>query len=172
MTRYLFGFMCICSLVETLPLGASAQEEVSSEPAPEEPALQLTLDSAGVEAVPSAPRTDDGYTLEEMDVRVRRAKIGLGSSAAAVLAGGMFLGFGFGESFQLGECLFDCPPTPKRYDVYLWTGTALLVGGFAGMVASGILLRRRKRDRDSLREARYGRSQRVQWDLESSRFVF
>ena len=147
-------------------------KEPVSEPAPEEPALQLKLDDAAVEVVPPPPRTPDGYTLEEMDVRVRRAKIGIGSSAAAVLAGGMFFGFGFGESFQLGECLFDCPPTPKRYDVYLWTGTALMVGGFAGMVASGILLRRRKRDRDSLREARYGRSQRVQWDLESSRFVF
>lgn len=171
--RYLVWFTCVLAALMALPLSVGAQqEEVSPEPAPEEPALQLTLDSAGVEAVPSAPRTDDGYTLEEMDVRVRRAKIGIGSSAAVLFAGGMFLGVGIGESLSDLGCLFDCPPIPKRYEVYVWTGTALLVGGFAGMVASGILLRRRKRDRDSLREARYGRSQRVQWDLESSRFVF
>jgi len=157
----------------TLAQSASAQqEEVSSEPAPETSALQLKLDSAGVEAVPSAPRTADGYTLEEMDLRVRRAKIGLGSSAAVVFAGGMFLGFGIGESLS-NFCIFgDCAPLPRRYDVYIWTGTALVVGGFAGMIASGILLGRRKRDRDSLRQAHYGRPRRVQWDMETSRVVF
>jgi hypothetical protein len=41
----------------------------------------------------------------------------------------------------------------------------LMVGGISGMIASGILVRRRKRDRDSLRR-------RVQWDLAQSRLVF
>ena len=91
--RCLFGFLCVCALVETLPLSASAQEEeVSSEPAPDEPALQLRLDSAGVEAVPSAPRTGDGYTLEEMELRVKRAKIGLWSTAGATVLGGVIIG--------------------------------------------------------------------------------
>jgi hypothetical protein len=40
-----------------------------------------------------------------------------------------------------------------------------VAGGVAGMIASGILLRRRKRDRDRLRY-------RVQWDLAQSRVVF
>ena len=91
--RYLFGFLCVCASVGTLHQSASAQdaeegatsqqnlEEPSSEPAPEEPALQLKLDAACVEVAPSPLRTPDGYPLEEMDVRVRRAKIGLGSSA-------------------------------------------------------------------------------------------
>ena len=69
-------------------------------------------------------------------------------------------------------CFGECTPQPKRCGAFVWTGTALSVGGFAGMIASGILLHRRKRDRDSLREAHYGRSHRVQWDLERSRFVF
>jgi len=110
--------------------------------------------------------TVNEYTLEEMDVRVRRAKIGLGSSAAALFAGGMFVGVGIAESFGHAAAV------PKRYIAYVWTGTALLVGGFAGMVASGILLRRRKRDRDSLKQAHYGAPRRVQWDLARSRLVF
>jgi hypothetical protein len=61
----------------TLPLSVSAQpaEEDSpsswqvdegtslEQPAPEEPALQLELDDAGVGVVPPPPRTLDGYTL-------------------------------------------------------------------------------------------------------------
>jgi len=181
--RYVVGFVFVLALA-ALPLSASAQDAEegttpepslqesapSSEPAPEEPALQLKLDSAGVDVVPYPPRTVDGYTLEEMDVRVRRAKIGLGSSAAAFFAGGMFLGFGIGESLDF--CFGECAPVPKRYEVYVWTGTALLVGGFAGMVASGILLRRRKRDRRWLGQAHYGTPRRVQWDLAQSRLVF
>jgi len=48
-------------------------------------------------------------------------------------------------------------------------GEILSIGGVAGMIASGILLRRRKRD---LREAHYGAPHRVQWDLAQSRLVF
>ena len=71
-----------------LPLSASAQdaeggttaEENLQEPAPpSEPALKLELDDAGVEVTPSAPRTSDGYTLEEMELRAKRAKIGIGA---------------------------------------------------------------------------------------------
>jgi hypothetical protein len=274
--RYLFGLLCVCALV-ALPLSASAQAGEAataseenlqepappSEPAPEEPALQLKLDDAGVDVVPSPPRTVDGYTLEEMELRVKRAKmgllapaalivagvplwvrgktsdcasfdpfvqvsqerctrlrtsgaaltvsgavgmivgsilvgvrkgdlrwtvneytleemdvpvkrakIGLGSSAAALFAGGMFMGFGIAESLS-DWCFFEeCAPVRKRYMAYVWTGTALLVGGFAGMVASGILLRRRKRDRDWLRQAHYATPRRAQWDLARSRLVF
>ena len=184
--RYLFGFLCVCALVAALPQSASAQDAEegaaaesnleepapSAWPAPEEPALQLQLDDAGVGVVPSPPRTPDGYTLEEMDVRVRRAKIGLGSSAAALFAGGMFVGFGIGGAWS-DSCFFEeCAPVPKRYVAYVWTGTALLVGGFAGMVASGILLGRRKFDRDWLRQADYATPRRVQWDVARSRLVF
>ena len=166
--RYLVGFVFVLALVAS-PLGVSAQtagEVSASELAPEEPALQLKLDDAGVEVAPTPLRTPDGYTLEEMDVRVRRAKIGLGSSAAAVFAGGMFVGVGIGEAFGHADTV------PKRYIAYVWTGTALLVGGFVGMVASGILLRRRKFDWDWLRQAHYATPRRVQWDVARSRVVF
>ena len=153
MIRYLVGFLGVCALLGTLPRSASAEADEepvpSSEKSSEEPALQLGLTPAGVDIAPSSPRTDDGYTLEEMDVRVRRAKIGLGSSAAVLFAGGMFLGFGMSGDCGLEFCFGECTPQPKRCGAFVWTGTALSVGGFAGMIASGILLHRRKRDRDS-----------------------
>ena len=82
-----------------LPFSVSAQSEAgpsepnlqepapSSEPAPEQPALQLELDDDSVKLVPSPPPTVDGYTLEEMKLRVKRARIGLGVSALSTVVG-------------------------------------------------------------------------------------
>jgi hypothetical protein len=179
--RYFFGFICVCTLGGTLPLSASAQDAEqgttsepnlqepapSSEPAPEEPALQLKLDSAGVEVVPSPLRTVDGYTLEEMDVRVRRAKIGIGSSAAAFFVGGMLVAFGLG-----GGCSWGGSAERESCDRLAYAGTALAAGGAVGMIATGILLGVRKRKRLSLQEADYGGPRRVQWDLAQSRLAF
>jgi hypothetical protein len=93
--------MVLAGLV-ALPLSASAQADEegtaaepnlveepapSSEPAPEEPALQLRLDAAGIEVVPSPPRTFDGYTVEELELRKRRAAFGLIAPAALIVAG-------------------------------------------------------------------------------------
>jgi len=173
--RYLFGFMCVLALV-ALPLSASAQDTEEGataepnlqEPVPEEPALQLKLDPAGVEVVPSPPRTPDGYTLEEMELRVTRAKIGLGVSALSTV-----VGFGIGIAAATNTiCILEPCTEPGWVAPVGITGAVLMAGGIAGMIASGILLRRRKRDRDGLREARYEGPRRVQWDLAQSRLVF
>jgi hypothetical protein len=143
-----------------------------SEPAPEEPALQLKLDDTGVGVTPSPPRTADGYTLEEMELRVKRAKIGLWSTAGATVVGfGMAFG-ALGAAFGCSLAWPPCSSPPGWVAPVGWTGMVLLVGGIGGMIASGILKRRRKRDRNSLREAHYGSPRRVQWDLAQSRFVF
>jgi len=136
--RYLFGFLCVCAVVGTSPLSVSAQageEEVGSrlerwhpeafvdpaskptpsEPASEGPALQLELDSAGVEVVPSPPRTVDGYTLEETELRVRRTKIGLGISGGVfvggvgMIASAVILGRGRTELSELQEAHYGRP---------------------------------------------------------------
>jgi hypothetical protein len=148
--RYLVGFVCAMALV-ALPQSASAQAgeadtaseqnlqepTPSSEPAPEEPALQLKLDSAGVEVVPSPPRTfPDRYT--EMRLRVRRAKIGLGVSAVVMVVG-TALAFGGGAA---SICLSE--PCSRATGLTI-TGSIMAGGGAAGMVASGILLGVRKR---------------------------
>jgi len=191
--RYLVGFVCVLAGLAALPLSASAQagEQVeasepdvveavptpepapeepppSPETAPEEPALQLKLDAAGVDVVPSPPRTPDGYTLEEMELRVKRAKIGLGVSALSTV-----VGFGIGIAAAMNTlCILEPCTEPGWVAPVGITGAVLMAGGLAGMIASGILLRRRKRDRDSLKEAHYGTPRRVQWDLARSRLVF
>ena len=171
--RYLFGFLCVCAL-GVVPLSTNAQAgepgettepnlqepAPSSEPATEQPALQLKLDAAGVDVVPSPPRTTDGYTFEEMELRVQRAKVGLGFSAVFFVVG-VALATAGGVSILTAET-----------SALLSAGLVLAAGGSVGMIASGILLRKRKRDRDSLREAHHGKPRRVQWDLARSRLVF
>jgi hypothetical protein len=151
--RYLVGFVFVSALV-ALPLSASAQDAAvsatpepsaeepapPSEPAPEEPALQLKLDSAGVDVTPSPPRTADGYTLRrrEMGLRVKRAKIGLGVSAVVMVVG-TALAFGGGAA---SICLSE--PCSRATGLTI-TGSIMAGGGAAGMVACGILLGVRKR---------------------------
>ena len=164
--RYLFVFLCVCALVAALPQSASAQDAEegatsepnlqepvpSSEPEPEEPALQLKLDDAGVEIVPSPPRTPDGYTLEEMGRRVRGAKIGLGVSVPFIMMGTMVAVVASG----LGE--FSVPeeekigPSPGG----IAAGIVMTAGALGGTIASGVLLRRRKGELRSLEQAHYG----------------
>ena len=184
--RYLIGFVCLLAALVASPLSAGAQTgqegtdsepnlqepAPSSEPVPEEPALQLELDSAGVDVTPSPPRTPDGYTLEEMELRVKRPKIGIGVSAGA-LAAGMAMGLAvLGASMCPFVFPADTTCPPSWVDPVGIAGLVLGVGGLVGIVASGILLRKRKRDRDSLRYAHIGTPRRVQWDLAQSRLVF
>jgi hypothetical protein len=153
--RYLFGFLCVCAVAATLPLGVGAQD--AEEGATSEPALQLVaLDSTGVVFTLIPSPTAHGYTLEEIETRVKRAKIGLGVSVVAMV--------GFGVLFLYGAAADDTAAVA--------TGFILSLGGTGGTIASGILLRRRKRDRDSLRAAHYRTPRRVQWDLAQSRVVF
>ncbi len=143
--------MFVLAGLVALPLSASAQAgeaattsepnlqepAPSSEPATEQPALQLKLDDAGVEVVPSPPRTfPDRYT--EMRLRVRRAKIGLGVSAVVMVVG-TALAFGGGAA---SICLSE--PCSRATGLTI-TGSIMAAGGAAGMVASGILLGVRKR---------------------------
>jgi hypothetical protein len=169
-----------------LPLSASAQAEESeeapkhaveqepaptSEPTPEEPALQLKLDDAGVEVAPSPPRTLDGYTLEQMERRVKRARTGLLVSGMSMLGGTVLLLAGGLEYADCAGSFGDCV-VPSAAGPLMITGGVLMAGGFVGLVASGILKRNRKRDRDSLQQAAYATRRRVQWDLAQSRLVF
>jgi hypothetical protein len=198
--RYLVGMMCVLAGLVALPLSASAQtgeegtisepnlqelapsfepdpEDLkdsvpSSEPASEEPALQLKLDSAGVEVVPSPPRTIDGYTLKEMELRVRRAGIGLGVSGGVLLAGVVMGAIALSEAAPFFCIIEACPPTAEWAAPVGWTGALLTLGGLVGMIATGKNLSRRKRKLRELQEARYGRPHRVQWDLAQSRLVF
>jgi len=169
--RCFFGFVLVLALV-VLPLGVGAQdveegatsEPNLQEPAPEESALQLRLDDAGVEVVPSPPPTVDGYTLGETQLRVKRAKIGLWTTAGAAVAGGVMMGASV--PCMSGKTLEDACWGP------FLAGAVIGFSGAAGMIVTGALLDARKRKLRTLQEAHYGTPRRVQWDPAQPRVVF
>jgi len=156
--RYLVGFVLVMALV-ALPQSARAQageegatsEPKLQEPAPkseqaaEEPALQLKLDAAGVEVTPSPSRTYDKYTLEEKELRVKRAKMGLLGPAALIVAGVPLWVRG-----KTSDCAYDAydpfEPFSERCRRLRTSGTALTVSGAVGMIVGSILVGVRKRD--------------------------
>ena len=166
--RYLFVFLCVCALVAALPQSASAQDAEEgaaaesnleepappSEPAPEEPALQLKLDYAGVEVVPGpALLTVDGYTLEEMNVRVKRARIGFLVSTGVYGAGAVLLIVAAAAGLATWEPLGGPPTSGGRYttnDRALIAGAVLASSGLVGMITAGGILGHRKRQRREL----------------------
>ena len=109
---------------------------------------------------PSPTRTADGYTLEEMELRVKRARRGLLSSTGVLVLGGMIVGLALIPDEEYGRV------------AVAWGGIALVSAGSVGMIISGVLLADRKRDRDFLRQAHHVTPRRVQWDLVRSRLVF
>ena len=176
--RYLFGFLCVCA-VGVVPLSQSVSAQTSeegtaaepslleepapsSEPTPEEPALRLELDSAGVNVAPSPPRTE----LEKIELRVKRARIGLLSTTGVAVVGAALFGAGVarGRSSQDLNALSEGP--------LLISGMSLMISGAVGMIASGIVLGFSKGELRRLQEAHYGTPRRVQWDLAESRLVF
>jgi hypothetical protein len=161
--RYVVGFACVLAALVALPQSVSAQSSGEYRLSLwqwHDEALTIALFSSSptFEGYDSERYSSDPYSdeLEAMELRVKRAKIGLGVSVIAVVGGSVLFLYGAAASAPAGAA----------------TGLILSLGGTGGTIASGILLRRRKRDRDSLREAHYGRPHRVQWDLAQSRLVF
>ena len=137
--RYLTAFVCGLALVVS-PLSVTAQdgeEAKVSEQAPEEPALQLRLDDAGVEVVPSPPRTFGGRTIEELKLRKRRAGLAL-VAPAVVTAAGIVL-FVYGTS---GDC-YDAQADDWDYRDGCRrprnAGMVLKISGGVGLIVGSVL---------------------------------
>jgi len=166
--RGIAGFALLFVVLAALPRGTSAQadeegassesttQEPVSEPAPEEPTLQLRLDDAGVGVTPSPPRTPDGYTLEEAEHRARNAKVGIGMSSIPLLLGVIALGTSTGTWFESSGRALQI------------AGGVLMGAGVAGLVGFGVMLGKRNSDLESLKS----QQRRAQWDLATSRLVF
>ena len=180
--RYMVEFVFVLALVAS-PMSVSAQtgeegaqsepraEEPAppSEPAPEEPALQLKLDEAGVGVVSPPPRPPDGYTLEEMELRVKRARIGLFSTVGVTGVGLVLFGVGLARMSSSQ----DLATAISRENLAPWfSGMGLMISGAVGMIVTGTLLGIRKDELRSLQDADYGGPRRAQWDLAQSRLVF
>lgn len=121
--------------------------------APQEPALRLTLDDARVEVAPGYPPTFD-----EMELRVKRARIGLIVSAGVSVAGFVVVA--------------ASPNTSEWVSVSELVGLSLVVGGVLAVVATGALLGVRKGKLRRARGARYGAARRVEWDTARPQLVF
>jgi hypothetical protein len=102
------------------------------------------LDEAGVEVTPSPPRTFLGYTLEELELRKRRAALGLIAPAALFVAGvPLWVVGGSGEK--------KCSPGYGGRDVdhcrrLRTAGMTLTISGTVGMIVGLSLLGARKRE--------------------------
>ena len=176
--RCLFGIVCACALgvvplsqnvsAQTSEEGTTAEPSLleepapSSEQAPAEPALELKLDAAGLDVAPRPPRTE----LEKIELRVKRARIGLLSTTGVAVVGAALFGAGVarGRSSQDLDALSEGP--------LLISGMSLMISGAVGMIASGIVLGFSKGELRRLQEAHYGTPRRAQWDLARSRLVF
>ncbi|MBW2378166.1 MAG: hypothetical protein JRG70_01220 [Deltaproteobacteria bacterium] len=189
--RYLVSFACLLAALVVSPPSVSAQageeggsalerwhpeafvDPTKSEVA-SEPALQLELTPAGVDVAPSLPRTPDGYTLEEMDLRVKQSRRRLIGSAvvfglgAACAAGAVIASRNFADDESTSI-------TPLFSGAAVVAGTAaflLGIGGIVGMALSGSKMAERKQERRRLQEAEHGTRRRVHWDLKTSRLMF
>jgi len=110
-------------------------------------------------------------TISEEQRRVRNTAIGLGFSAAVFSTGVivMVAGLTFGDC---GEWWAASSETRQQCDRKAYTGVALSAVGAIGMITSGILFGKRKRERDRSRQAHDAIPRRVQWDVARSRLVF
>jgi len=157
--RYLVGLMSIFAMValcqsvsaQTSEEGVAAEPSLleepapSSEPAPEEPALQLKLDAAGVEVTPSPSLTEDGYTLEEKELRVKRAKMGLLGPAALIVAGVPLLMRGRTTTCPY-EAYYPYERFSERCERLRISGIALMAIGGVGMIVGSSVVGVRKRE--------------------------
>lgn len=165
--RYLVGFVFVL-LVLASPWGAGAQDAEELTPS-SQPAMELELNDDGVEVAPPPPPTVDGYTLGEMELRVQRAKIGVGISAVPVFIGTVLM---LASSFS-GGLLQPRTPEEAETDRRTLIGGGVVAGaGALSMIATGILLGVRKRKMRELQKAHYAPPRRAQWDPGTSRISF
>jgi hypothetical protein len=118
--------------------------------------------------VPSPPLTVDGYTLEQMELRVKRARIALFTTAGVTGVGVVLFGAGVARS----RSAQDLDALSRENWASWFSGMWIMISGAVGMIASGIVLGFSKGELRRLREARYEGPRRVHWNLAQSRFVF
>ena len=112
-----FG-VCIFLLVPVAsPLSTSAQD-----------AQDGSSSSWQVQYEPSPSRAE----LKEMDLRVKRAGIGMGVSAGSAAAGGVLALAGFGQCGIMG-------PWTEKCNRLTWSGVAIASAGAVALISTGIL---------------------------------
>ena len=125
--------------------------------------LQIELDSSGIGVVPPPPRTLDGYTLEEAELRVKRAEIGLGVSGVGLGAGLVLTTVG-GLVSWANTPLGGETEAPAAWAAMVAGLTVMAIGAVA-MIASGAMLGVRKRKLRRLRPPPPPRERRERYRL-------
>ena len=113
----------------------------------------------------------DGYTMSEVDQRIRRARIGLFASTGAFVAGLALVVGGVTQcETESGTDSISCN---RAGTGLLGAGYPLFLGGVVGMITTGAMLGVRNRKKRELeRRIRNLTQRRLRWDVTSSRFVF
>jgi hypothetical protein len=161
--RYMVGFMLALALL-TLTVSGSAQ--VGEAKTPEEPKVDFKLDGASLEVSSGAPHDD----IQNLETRVRRAKIALGVSVVPLVVGGLVFGISY-SSKKPRVCIFEPCPEEER-DSLRVPGAVVLLGGVTWMIVAGTIHSFRRRKLRDLKRAGHAGARRVQWDLEGSGLVF
>ena len=148
------------------PPPEQAPEEPATEPAPADPSLQLRLDDAGVEVAPGYPPS-----FVEIERRMKKARVGL-----LVSAGVLSVGFVMGLAAAGGGVCYGAEDPSSCPDPWVApvgaTGAVLFVGGLAGVIASGVMRRKRERELRRLEDEYYRTRRPAQWDVARSRLAF
>jgi len=101
---------------------------------------------------------------EDLDRKIRALRWGVATSTVAIALGGGSL---FGGAASCAAGLFSEPSCSAGQKAATGIGIGLMIAGTAGMIASAILLRRRKQERKRLQTAG-----RLQWHGASGALVF
>ncbi|MGB8221194.1 MAG: hypothetical protein WCF10_01345, partial [Polyangiales bacterium] len=125
-----------------------------------EPALQLEVDSAGLQVTPTAPLAPEELRLQEMALRVRRAKLGVGVSVIPTVVGALIATVSAVSSISS----IGSTNNTSSSDAALYAGSAIVAVGGASMIATGILLGVRKHQLREFKETQHGTARRLQWD--------
>jgi hypothetical protein len=149
------------------PRSVSAQARDVGSASPGESALELQLDSEGVQVSPLAASVAEARAHAKMKRGVQAARRGVWVSTAPLLLG---LVIGGAAAASWGNQDLDADTSSQEAAIYL--GLAFMGVGAASMIATGSLLGVRKRKLRKYEEERSLSSNRIRWDPARSRLVF
>jgi hypothetical protein len=111
-------------------------------------------------------------TTADLDLRIRRARLGFWSTFS-VAGAGLMLSIAGAYAYPHCSDELNCVDDSQWQSAVLFTGGLMLVGGIVGMLTSGIILARRKRQKRRYEQEVASRvERRLRWDVEKSRVVF
>jgi hypothetical protein len=131
---------------------------------------QLTLFRAGEATSTKPPGKLDGYSLADLELRTRRAKLGLIAPAGVLIVGIAPLTLGMKGSCENQYGIVD----NDRCRRLRTAGLVLMISGAVGLIIEGLVVAARKRQERERRATPFYSTARsgFYWDLSRSAFVF